>query len=243
MFYVNYDKLTSALWWSQVNQLSDVTSTCTCARSGSVLACTFYSTVSCEFFFGPALPVLFFALSLACSHSRLPPSAAKQIYVVNISSIFYSLSKWVVFTSSTSYVIITLTPDMMTSKNLLPLLSVLSSVRWQHVDRDISGSRLWDGPRAWEGHYSRCCASEGFPACEHHVALHWKSYSDHQSGETKSLRATESWINQHINMNKYDLHALTGSLFTSENICKPLSPRRTDFRFSFNHSTVGFIQV
>lgn len=31
-------------------------------------------------------------------------------------------------------------------------------------------------------------------------------------------------------MNKYDLHALTGSLFTSENICIPSSHRVTDFR-------------
>lgn len=62
----------------------------------------------------------------------------------------------------------------------VPLISLLSSVssdRRQYVDCHIGGSRLWNGPSMREGHNSRCWASQRFPACEYHVALHWKPSS------------------------------------------------------------------
>lgn len=58
------------------------------------------------------------------------------------------------------------------------------SVRRQHVDCYIGGAGLWDGAPAREGHHSRCRASEGFPPCWHHLALHWRANTDHQWGET-----------------------------------------------------------
>lgn len=71
---------------------------------------------------------------------------------------------------------------MLSVITLLPFWFFKSSVRWQHADGNLCGSGLRDGPNTREGHHCGRSSSHGSPACQYHLALHWKSQGHHQSG-------------------------------------------------------------